>query len=79
MLAAVLALSLTGCQRPNRHAGQYQRFILVPNPSEINKNIPAGALALDTKTGQLCYTVGGNFTSQFPAIDMCTKVLEVHP
>jgi hypothetical protein len=46
----------------------------VPNPSEIQKDIPAGAL--DAKTGQLCYMVGGNFTSGFPAIDMCTKVRE---
>ena len=79
LLFATFALSLTGCHEHTHQTPGYQRFVLVPNPSEINKNIPAGGLALDTKTGQVCYTVGGNYTSEFPAIDMCTRVREANP
>jgi hypothetical protein len=71
----VLVTVLTGCG-PRRRAQPTQRFVIIPNPSQINKDIPAGALALDTKTGQLCYTVGGDFTSEFPRMDMCTRLYE---
>jgi hypothetical protein len=76
----VLAILLTGCAHSldDSRTG-YQRFVLVPNPSEISKDIPAGALALDTKTGQLCYTVGGSFTSGSPAMDMCSTTYKDHP
>lgn len=53
--------------------------MIVSDPSQINKDIPAGALALDTKTGQLCYTVGGSFTNEMPRMDMCTEVYKNHP
>ena len=53
---------------------QGQRFVLVADPSQISKDIPAGALALDTQTGQLCYTVQGAFTSGSPAIGMCSAL-----
>ncbi|HSY35292.1 MAG TPA: hypothetical protein VK814_06035 [Acidobacteriaceae bacterium] len=51
-----------------------QRFVLVQDPSGISKDIPAGALALDTQTGQLCYTVQGAFTSTLPGVGMCTAL-----
>ena len=57
----------------------YQRFVLVPNTSEISKAIPSGALALDTKSGHLCYTVPGSFTSGFPSIHMCEALLRFYP
>ena len=73
-----LLLLILGCETP-KPAAPYQRFILVPHPSVINADIPDGGLALDTKTGQLCYTVGGAYTSGFPAMDMCVDVLKNHP
>jgi len=76
--AALLMLMLVGCNAKHPQSG-YQRFVLVPNPSEIRDDIPSGALALDTKTGQLCYTVGGHFTNELPAIDMCAQLYENHP
>jgi hypothetical protein len=75
-LAPVLVL--TGCSATSSST-RYQRFVLVPDPSQISKDIPAGALALDTKTGQLCYTVGGSFTSESPSIEMCTALAKNHP
>ena len=80
ILANLVRAVLAGCHStPHPHGGSYQRFVLVPNPPEIRKDIPAGALALDTKTGQLCYTVGGPFTSEVPALDMCATLYENHP
>ena len=80
MPAILLMAVLTGCHSSaHPPGGSYQRFVLVPNPSEIRKDIPVGALALDTKTGQLCYTVGGPFTSEVPALDMCATLYENHP
>jgi hypothetical protein len=70
---------LVGCESGPKSRG-YQRFVLVPDPSQVKKDIPAGALALDTKTGQLCYTVGGFFaTNGTPRMDMCTEVYRLHP
>ena len=77
-LTVALVLILTGCSAASSST-EYQRFVLVPNPSEISKDIPAGTLALDTKTGQLCYTVGGSFTTGSPSIAMCTVLLKTHP
>jgi hypothetical protein len=71
---------LVGCGGKALKSPEYQRFVLVPDPSQIKKDIPDGALALDTKTGQLCYTVGGFFvTNGTPRMDMCTEVYRLHP
>ena len=51
-----------------------QRFVLVTDPSGIAKDIPVGALALDTQTGVLCYTVAGAFTSGTPGVGMCSDL-----
>jgi hypothetical protein len=67
------AFIVAGCTNPAPSV-QYQRFVLVPDPTHIGKNIPPGALALDTKTGQLCYTVGGSFTDDLPKMDMCYEI-----
>jgi len=66
---------LTGClaSSADNHS---PRFVLVADPSGISKDIPAGALALDTTTGQLCYTVQGAFTSGSPAIGMCSALVK---
>lgn len=75
----VLTLSLVGCdESPQQQEPSYQRFILVPHPQAIKPSIPDGALALDTKSGQLCYTVGGSYTEGFPAIDMCVTLSSKH-
>jgi hypothetical protein len=50
--------------------------VLVADPSRISKDIPAGALALDTTTGQLCYTVQGAFTAGSPSIGMCSALVK---
>jgi hypothetical protein len=71
ILCASLLL-LAGCSGSNSEITE-QRFVLVPDPTGINKNIPAGALALDTKTGQLCFTVSGGFMASVPSIESCAK------
>lgn len=73
-----LIVMSTGCAS-NKPIAQYQRFVLVPDTTKIGDHIPPGGLALDTKTGQLCYTVGGPYTSGFPAIDMCVDLYRLHP
>ncbi|HTF70962.1 MAG TPA: hypothetical protein VK638_50670, partial [Edaphobacter sp.] len=78
MLAMMAILLLAGCQAKPGSTLVSQRFVLIPNPSNVNKNIPEGALALDTKTGQLCYTVGGPFTSESPAMDLCADLFQRH-
>jgi hypothetical protein len=45
----------------------------VNDPAGISDKIPNGALALDTRTGQLCYTISGNFTGS-PALPMCSDL-----
>jgi len=34
---------------------------------------------MDTKTGQLCYTSKGVYTSALPAIQMCADLVKNHP
>ena len=74
-LGLALVLVLTGCAASSAD-NQGQRFVLVADPSGISKDIPAGALALDTKTGQLCYTVQGTFTSGSQGIGMCSALVK---
>ncbi|MEZ2348113.1 hypothetical protein [Terriglobus sp. RCC_193] len=71
MSCALLALG--GCSATSVVAGQ--RFTLVNDPSGISDKIPNGALALDTRTGQLCYTISGNFTGA-PALPMCSDLAQ---
>lgn len=73
ILGLSLLVVLTGCSAASAD-NQGQRFVLVADPSGISKDIPAGALALDTQTGQLCYTVQGAFTAGSPGIGMCTAL-----
>jgi len=74
-LGLALLVVLTGCSASSAD-NEGQRFVLVADPSGISKDIPAGALALDTKTGQLCYTVQGAFTSGSPSIAMCSGLVK---
>jgi hypothetical protein len=76
VVLAGMLLCLAGCKHEPGPPLTYQRFVLVPNPSGVNKDVPAGALALDTKTGLLCYTVGGDYKDEFPAIDMCNLLFK---
>jgi hypothetical protein len=66
-------LLVTGCMGSDASVSA-QRFILVPDPAGINKDLPAGALALDTKTGQLCFTVDAAFQASSPSIKPCAKL-----
>jgi hypothetical protein len=75
LLALGLALCLTGCLASSSEVDG-QRFVLVADPSGIAKDIPVGALALDTQTGVLCYTVQGAFTSGTPGIGMCSELVK---
>lgn len=90
---AILALCLfiTGCgqdfTQPTVVRQPYQRFIpiSIPIPKEPSNPIGlpwAGAFALDTKTGQLCWTynVGENRTnSTWPNIPLCSNLLQQYP
>lgn len=83
VLMTVAALALVACNGCADHteqgASHFQRFILIPHPALIKDGAPDGSIALDTQTGQLCYTVGGNFTTGIPAMDMCVDILKYHP
>lgn len=79
-LASFAMFAIIGCSdipKPPEHP--YQRFVLVPNAGQVKQGAPDGALALDTQTGQLCYTVGGPFTEGFPAMEMCANLVSHHP
>ncbi len=66
-----LLLPLAGCSATSVITGQ--RFVLVNDPSGISDKIPVGTLAMDTRTGQLCYTISGNAAGA-PALPMCTDL-----
>lgn len=82
---------LSGCGHHGPHQvvkkQSYQRFvpISVPIPKEPANptGLPwAGAFALDTKTGQLCWTydVGQNHTnSTWPNIPSCSALFQQDP
>jgi hypothetical protein len=75
ILGLAFVVLLTGClaSSADNHS---PRFVLVADPSGISKDIPAGALALDTTTGQLCYTFQGAFTAGSPSIGMCSALVK---
>jgi hypothetical protein len=62
LIAVAGLLALSGCadfQTKSAQAAKqpYQRFVPVPRQPENLQGVPwSGALALDTKTGQLCQT-----------------------
>jgi|GEM_PF-3652406 len=66
-----LLLPLAGCSATSVITGQ--RFVLVNDPTGISDKIPSGALAMDTRTGQLCYTIAGT-SAGAPALPMCTDL-----
>ncbi|MEG9432495.1 hypothetical protein [Terriglobus sp. ADX1] len=66
-----MLLLLAGCSATSVVAGQ--RFVLVNDPTGISDKIPSGALALDTRTGQLCYTISGT-SAGAPALPMCSDL-----
>jgi hypothetical protein len=79
----VLLLVLGGCAdfqaKPTTPAKQpYQRFVPVPRQPENLQGVPwSGALALDTKTGQLCQTYPHEFdTSASPPSSPPPKTAE---
>jgi len=64
-------LLIAGCSATSVIASQ--RFVLVNDTTGISDKIPSGALALDTRTGQLCYTLQGDFTSSRP-LSLCSDL-----
>jgi hypothetical protein len=71
--SSVVLVLLTGCIGSNSHVEE-QRFVLLQDTSGISNDIPAGTLALDTRTGQLCFTTTGNFTAAAPQIVTCKSL-----
>jgi hypothetical protein len=79
ILGLVGLMVLVGCSASSSevHTG---RFVLVPEPAGLSKDtIPAGAVALDTQTGQLCFTVQGSFVANTPGIGMCSELAKKKP
>ena len=87
MLAALLLASCDSTQPPSPIARQavpipYQRFIPVPRQPENVQGIPwSGAFALDTKTGQLCFTYIGPFPKEWLDYGVlpCLQLLKNYP
>jgi hypothetical protein len=54
----------------------YQRFVPVPRQPDNVQGVPwSGAFALDTKTGNLCFTYGkGNFPKNWQGIPECFEL-----
>jgi hypothetical protein len=73
LLLSASLLVLTGCAGNNVHTYS-QRFTLLPDTTGIAKGVPAGALALDTRTGQLCFTTTGDFQTSAPSIPTCLSL-----
>jgi hypothetical protein len=74
VLCASLLL-LTGCMGSEAYVTS-QHFTLVPDTTGIGKDIPAGALALDTRSGQLCFTLTGAFQAAAPALPTCESLAQ---
>ncbi len=71
-----LLLPMAGCSATSVIASQ--RFVLVNDPTGISDKIPSSALALDTRTGQLCYTLPGDFTNSRP-LPLCSDLARKNP
>lgn len=59
-----------------------QRFVPVPREGAPAGMPWSGAFALDTKTGQLCWTYGGmtnNSNTQWPNLPECVKLYHSDP
>ncbi len=74
VLCASLLL-LTGCSASEAYVTS-QHFTLVPDTTGISKDLPAGSLALDTRTGQLCFTLTGAFQASAPEIPTCASLAD---
>ena len=78
---------LVACGQPaprfERIKQPYQRFIPVPRqPNDVTGLPWSGAFALDTKTGQLCWTydiVNNTKNDMWPNIPKCADLLQQHP
>jgi hypothetical protein len=81
MSSALLAcLAFTGCNyvgQNNPPKSGYQRFVPVPREGAPAGMPWSGAFALDTKTGQLCWTYKGmtnNSDAQWPTLPDCAAL-----
>src|SRR5205085_1715427 len=79
-------LALTGCnyvgQNNPPRSSRYQRFIPIPREGAPVGMPWSGAFALDTKTGQLCWTYKGmtnNSNTQWPNLPDCASLYHGNP
>jgi hypothetical protein len=64
---------------PSEQPQPYQRFIPVPRQPENLTGTPwSGAFALDTKTGQLCFTYNTNVKG-WDGLPQCLQLLKDYP
>jgi len=83
--AILVCLAFTGCNyvgQNNPPRSGYQRFIPVPREGAATGMPWPGALALDTKTGQLCWTYKGitsNSNPQSPNLPDCASLYHGDP
>jgi hypothetical protein len=77
MLVVCFGCSERSASRDNGNREMFQRFVPVPGVPESAKgpSVWAGAFALDTVTGQLCFTYNDNVSKQ-SAIPLCRDLLE---
>jgi hypothetical protein len=82
---AVILQQSSGCDQtqtasvPQKPA-PYQRFIPMPRQPADLSGVPwSGAFALDTKTGQLCFTYIGTFAEPWNSLPQCLDLLKQFP
>lgn len=81
VLAIVCGVLLVGCNRSHEHVRPrpempYQRFVPVPAEAVMTEGVPwHGFFALDTKTGELCTTVGYDLLPKGRADDLAHSLL----
>lgn len=74
-LASIMTLAIIGCSHTAHVSSKsYQRF--VPIPANTSEGIPwNGYFALDTKTGQVCWTVPAPHPpTQFGTLPNCVDL-----
>jgi uncharacterized lipoprotein YajG len=84
LVVSILILSSCAQQPPPQIVKQpYQRFVPVPRQPADLMGLPwSGAFALDTKSGQLCWTYDVKNSSQsdmWPVLPYCSALRTLYP
>jgi hypothetical protein len=82
IIASILTLALAGCeQAPQIIKPPYQRFVPVPREPNLTGLPWSGAFALDTKTGQLCWTydIVNHTNNLWPNVPPCSSLFHQYP